>query len=513
MPTSQLSFLEQVLQSLAQRMRRENYEYWFRSFQLHLKDENKVEFKVPSVFIRDWLNRNYLETICQAVEEVSGQRLTVNITLDPELQPQELETAALETGATGTFHALSEDIHGVMDEVGQAMGGDHGMAATASSSDLGSPAIGGNGLGQRGPDLYSSQQGNRPAQRSGGLNSPTTLNQDYTFEQFVVGPCNQLSHAASLAVGQNPGCAYNPLFIHGNVGLGKTHLLQSICHVIKRQHGVSRVLYLSCEDFTNRFISSAQNRSLDQFREFYRNADVLVIDDVQFLAGKEKTQSEFFHTFNHLYNAKKQIVISSDRPPPEIPTVEERLVSRFKWGLVTHMEQPCFDTRLTIVKRKARLRSTELSDDVCQFIAEQITANVRELEGAVIKVLGLAAITDRPHDLALAEEALQGISTPQPYHIRVSDIISLITSEFSISARELTGKKRTQAISLPRQIGMYLARERTEHSLEDIGRSFGNRDHTTVIYAVSKIKELAKKDRMFKELLARLSNRLCKGRF
>lgn len=345
------------------------------------------------------------------------------------------------------------------------------------------------------------------------LCSETALNKDYTFEQYVVGPCNQLSHAAALAIGQNPGRAYNPLFVHGNVGLGKTHLLQAICHAVKHKPEPSRVLYLSCEDFTNRFILSIQNGRLNDFRDFFRSADVLVIDDVQFLGGKEKTQEEFFHTFNHLYNAHKQIVISSDRPPVEIPTVEERLVSRFKWGLVTDIELPCFETRLAIVNRKARLRGIELPDEVSQYVAERITTSIRELEGAVIKVLGVSAITERTITLTLAEEALKGLASRRPNKISIDNIISLITSEFSISARDLTGKGRTQAVSLPRQIGMFLARDHTDHSLEEVGRHFGNRDHTTVLYAVQKIKNRAKGDRMFKELLANLSARLQAGNF
>jgi chromosomal replication initiator protein len=240
---------------------------------------------------------------------------------------------------------------------------------------------------------------------------------------------------------------------------------------------------------------------------------VLVIDDVQFLAGKDKTQEEFFHTFNSLYNTQKQIVISSDRPPVDIPTVEDRLVSRFKWGLVTDVQAPCYETRFAIVKRKALLRSVDLDDDVANLIAERVTTNIREIEGSVIKVIGVAAITERPITLALAEEALQGIGAPQVNQISIPDVISMITGEFSITARDLTGKSRTQKISLPRQIGMFLCREYTDHSLEEVGRFFGNRDHTTVLYAVTKIKKRAQTDKMFKELLSRLSSRLESGTF
>jgi chromosomal replication initiator protein len=290
--------------------------------------------------------------------------------------------------------------------------------------------------------------------------------------------------------------------------LGKTHLLQAICHTVLRRQPDACVLYLNCEEFTNRFIKSVQLGDLDSFRDHHRNVDVLVIDDIQFLANKQKTQDEFFHTFNSLYNIQKQIVISSDRPPPEIPTVEERLVSRFKWGLVTDIETPSFETRVAIVKRKAKMKSEDISDEVAQFIAERVATNIRELEGAVTKVIGVAAITDRPITLELASEALRGVATAPTNHVTLDKIMSLITSEFSISTRDLTGKSRTQAISLPRQIAMFLARKYTDHCFEEIGRSFGNRDHTTVIYAVTKIRDRGKKDRMFRDFLDTLCTRL-----
>ena len=334
------------------------------------------------------------------------------------------------------------------------------------------------------------------------------LNPNYTFDKFVVGPCNRLAQASALAIGENPGSAYNPMFVHGNVGLGKTHLLQAICHTVTKRDPSIRVLYTSCEDFTNTFINAIQTASLDDFRNLHRMVDILVIDDVQFLANKQKTQDEFFHTFNSLYDAQKQIVLSSDRPPVEIPTIEERLVSRFKWGLVAEVEAPCFETRVAIVRRKAKSRGAELSNDVSCYIAERVTANIRELEGAVIKVVGVAAITDRPISIELAEEALRGVAVTRMTQISVDDVIGLITSEFAISARDLTGKSRTQAISLPRQIAMHLLREHTELSLEDIGRVFGNRDHTTVLYGVTKIRDRKQTDRPFKDLLEGLAARL-----
>ena len=319
---------------------------------------------------------------------------------------------------------------------------------------------------------------------------------------------NRLAHAAALAVSENPGSAYSPFFIHGNVGLGKTHLLQAICHTITKRNPASRVLYLSCEDFTNTFINAIQSGSLENFRNLHRHVDVLVIDDVQFLANKDKTQEEFFHTFNSLYNLQKQIVLSSDRPPVEIPTIEERLVSRFKWGLVAEIEAPCFETRVAIVRRKAKSRGIELADDVSCYIAERVTANIRELEGAVIKVVGIAAITNRDITMELAAEALRGVAVTRLAQVSTDEIMDLITEEFAISARDLTGKSRTQAVSFPRQVAMFMLREHTELSLEDIGRVFGNRDHTTVLYAVTKIRDRSQSDRLFREMLDSLSTRL-----
>jgi len=495
MPHSQATILDSVLQRLRNEVRSEQYETWFRGFDLVQTEGGEVVFAAPSGFVRDWLNRNYIDKIQAAVDAVCAEAgedpLKVRITLNAGAG------SPPKGDSTKPAQAFVADVLEGLDS-GDRDTTDRGVQTPSVDRVPQEPAT-----------MQAAGAGSVPAR----LLAETPLNRGYTFEQFVVGPSNQLSHAASLAIGQNPGRAYNPLFIHGNVGMGKTHLLQSICHSIKKRSQPARVVYLSCEEFTNRFILAIQLGKLELFREHYRCADVLVIDDVQFLAGKDKTQEEFFHTFNSLYNTQKQIVISSDRPPVDIPTVEDRLVSRFKWGLVTDIQAPCYETRFAIVKRKALARSISLDDDVANFIAERVSTNIREVEGAVIKVIGVAAITERPISLALAEEALQGVGSPQINQISIPDVISMITGEFSITARDLTGKSRTQKISLPRQIGMYLCREYTDHSLEEVGRFFGNRDHTTVLYAVTKIKKRSQTDKMFKELLAKLSNRLESGSF
>ena len=336
----------------------------------------------------------------------------------------------------------------------------------------------------------------------------SSLNPTYSFETFVVGPCNRLGHAAALAIGENPGRAYNPLFLHGGVGLGKTHLLQAICHTVLRRHPGKRVAYLSCEEFTNQFINAVQTGKLDAFREHYRSVDVLVVDDVQFLANKDRTQDEFFHTFNALYNCHRQVVMSSDCAPFEIPTLEERLVSRFKWGFVTQLELPCYETRYAIVQRKAKTRNVEIPDDVARHIAETIDSNVRELEGAVVKLLGVATLTGQKISVEVAQEALHGVTRLRARRVTLDCVMTVIAREFSLSPRDITGKSRVSHISSTRQLGMYLCRHHTDHSLEEIGRFFGNRDHTTVIYGLSKIKKRMHQDRSFHALVERLGHRM-----
>jgi chromosomal replication initiator protein len=476
--------LRALLEQLSSRVRREQLETWFRSLDVRRADDREIELSVTSQFVRDWLLKNFLGVLNEAVGALGPTKRRVLLTHRDEDGWDSLRFAQPST--------ISDEI----DRLVRLRDDRTPPSPAAIGAEPASPAA-------RVP-AYPAATG---LGATGGRRIGNALNPNYTFDKFVVGPCNRLAHASALAIGENPGCAYNPMFVHGNVGLGKSHLLQAICHTVLRRDPTARVLYLSCEDFTNAFIQAITSHQIDAFRDYYRSADVLVIDDVQFLANKEKTQDEFFHTFNTLYDAQKQIVLSSDRPPVEIPTVEERLVSRFKWGLVAEVEAPCFDTRVAIVRRKAAGRGVELGEDVARFLAERVTANIRELEGAVIKVVGIAAITEQPITLALAESCIRGMPARHA-QVSVDDVMTLITTEFAITARELTGKSRTQTVSLPRQIAMFLLREHTESSLEDVGRIFGNRDHTTVLYAVNKIRDRGQKDRMFKELLDGLGNRL-----
>ena len=323
---------------------------------------------------------------------------------------------------------------------------------------------------------------------------PLLLNPDYTFEQFVTGPCNRLPHAASLAVGEQPGQAYNPLFIHGGVGLGKTHLLQAVCQKVLERQPDARIVYLSCDSFINQFIAAVENGDMSDFRNRYRHADVLVIDDIHFLTGRDRTQEEFFHTFNTLYQGHKQIILSADCPPSEIPELEERLVSRFNWGLVARVDKPCYETRVAILQKKARMRGLVLDDEVVCYIAAKVENNTRELEGAITKVQGLSLLNDGKIDLDLAKGALGDTATPEQRLITVQQILDAVTKYYGVRVADLQGKRRHKSIAFPRQVCMYLARRHTRYSLEEVGGYFGGRDHTTVLHAVRTVTEDVKDD-------------------
>ena len=336
----------------------------------------------------------------------------------------------------------------------------------------------------------------------------TCLCEDYSFENFVTGPCNRLANAACLAVSESPGKAYNPLFIHGATGLGKTHLLQATCRRIVQERPAAKISFLSCETFVNHFIGAVERGQLHQFRYRYRYADVIVIDDIQFLSNHEQTQDEFFHTFNTLYQSQKQIILSSDRSPVQIPGLEERLISRFSWGLVAQIDRPCYETRVAIVRKKARLRSIDLPEDVICFIAGAVDSNTRELEGAITKVIMLSRVTDRLIDLQIAEETLGGAPLPEAREVTIEDILRAVTARYRVRLADLQSKKRSRSIAFPRQICMYLARSLTRHSLGEIGGYFGGRDHTTVLYANRTIESLRGKDPQFQATLNLLAREI-----
>ena len=333
---------------------------------------------------------------------------------------------------------------------------------------------------------------------------PFYLNPKYTFEGFVVGSSNRFAHAAALAIAEAPAKAYNPLFIYGGVGLGKTHLMQAACHYISEMHGDLKLFYTTSESFTNELINGIQSRTTQKFREKYRNVDVLLIDDIHFIAGKEATQEEFFHTFNALYDGHKQIVLSSDRAPKTIPGMEERLVSRFEWGLVTDVQLPDFETRIAILKKKAERNGTKLQDDILYFIAENVKTNIRELEGAFIKLIAYSALENKKITLELAKDILKDIGAESAKKITIELIQKKVADYFDIKISDMKTKKRTRQVAYPRHVAMYLAREMTDLTLPEIGGYFGGRDHSTVIHACDKIGVDLKKNQNIKNLLQKL---------
>jgi len=334
------------------------------------------------------------------------------------------------------------------------------------------------------------------------------LHPDYTFDNFVVGPSNRLAHASCVAVSQSPGDTYNPLFIYGNSGLGKTHLLHAVCAETRRRMEGAVICFLNCEQFVNRFIGAIEEGKLTDFQRQCRTVDMLIIDDVQFLRQREQSQEEFFHTFNALYNSRRQIILSGDSPPSEIPSLEARLISRFNWGLVARIDPPSYETRIAIVKKKAHLRALEITDDIAEYIARKVHANIRELEGALTTIYALSVTSGRPITLELAQTALDGQISLSAKPISITDIIEVVTGHFDVRLADLQSKKRSQSIAEPRQICMYLARSLTRHSLEEIGGHFGGRDHTTVMHACSKIEQACACDPRMHALLSELTTRI-----
>ncbi len=480
-----------TLQSaIRSRIQPEQFETWFRRATLVQVDDELVRLAVQNTFTRDWLLTYYRDVVELAVQQTFGGARRVEFVIDPELvvrSSREKSAGAIDNSDVPADAAPSSRSTPA-----------NGVRASASPASV---------------DRSSARAPAEPVLRSDPPNgllwsSDIHLNPKYTFDNFVVGPCNRFAHAAAVGVGESPGKAYNPFFLHGNVGLGKTHLLQSLCTALLERDRRTRILYLSCETFVNHFINSLENGDVAKFRHKYRNVDVLVVDDIHLLANKDRTQEEFFHTFNSLYQAGKQIVLSSDSPPKDIPTLQERLVSRFKWGLVTEIEPPCYETRMAILKRKSRERGREIPDEVARLVAERIDTNIRELEGAVVKLIGYAGLAGKPVSVDLAREALRELFDQRKGAPSMEEILALITEHFSIKLAELQSKKRTNAIAYPRQIAMYLARQITRHSLEEIGGFFGGRDHSTVIYAVDRVGTLIQNDESVRSLVDDFMRRL-----
>jgi len=355
---------------------------------------------------------------------------------------------------------------------------------------------------------FSVESGEGPSRRRRPHVCELKLHPDYTFDNFVVGPSNRLAHASCVAVSQSPGDTYNPLFIYGNTGLGKTHLLHAVCCQAGRRFDKAVIQFLSCEEFVNRFIRAIEQGNVAGFQSRFRTVDVLVIDDIQFLREREQSQEEFFHTFNALYNNGRQIILSADCSPAELPSLEERLVSRFNWGLVARIDPPSHDTRVAIVQKKAHLRGLDISEEIAEYIARKVHANIRELEGALTIIYAVATTVGEEITLELAQVALEGQIESAVRHISISDIIEVVTRHFDVRLADLQSKKRSQSVTLPRQICMYLARNLTRHSLGEIGGHLGGRDHTTVMHACNKIGEAQRSDPQMHALLDGLTRQV-----
>ena len=334
------------------------------------------------------------------------------------------------------------------------------------------------------------------------------LNPRYTFDSFVVGSCNQFAHAAARAVAEAPSKAYNPLFLYGGVGLGKTHLMQAVGHAIKKNWKDKRLAYVSTERFTNEVINSLRYDRMVSFRDKYRNVDILLMDDIEFIAGKERTQEEFFHTFNTLYEAQKQVVISSDCPPKEISGLEERLRSRFAWGLTADLQAPDIETKLAILGKKAEAQHVNLPDNVAHFIASSIKSSIRDLEGALTRLIAYTSLTGDEISLAMAQQHLKNLVDSDERHVSIENIQRVVCREFGMSLSQLKAKNNSRAVAYPRQVAMYLAKEMTPASLPQIGREFGGKHHTTVLHSINKISEARKSDRELNRLINKLSDSL-----
>ncbi|AKO90688.1 chromosomal replication initiator protein DnaA [Priestia filamentosa] len=438
---------DKALVEIQKKLSKPSFETWLKSTKAHSLQGSSLTITAPNDFARDWLEAHYGNLISETLYSLTGEELEIKFII-PQHQ---------------------------------------------SSSEL---------------DVVHPKERKKKADDVAEF-SPSMLNSKYTFETFVIGSGNRFAHAASLAVAEAPAKAYNPLFIYGGVGLGKTHLMHAIGHYVLEHNPSAKVVYLSSEKFTNEFINSIRDNKAVEFRNKYRSVDVLLIDDIQFLAGKEQTQEEFFHTFNTLHEESKQIVISSDRPPKEIPTLEDRLRSRFEWGLITDITPPDLETRIAILRKKAKADGLDIPNEVMLYIANQIDSNIRELEGALIRVVAYSSLINKDINADLAAEALKDIiPSSKPRVITIHDIQRVVGQHYNVKLEDFKAKKRTKSVAFPRQIAMYLSRELTDFSLPKIGEEFGGRDHTTVIHAHEKISKLLDSDAQLQKQVKEIQDML-----
>src|SRR5215203_1325812 len=469
-----------ILQSVEKRLNKQIFDAWFRPIQFDGCDEQeKIVHLRASQVNKDWVSTYYSEMINQTLKELNLPHYRLDwIVEENEIQE---EFADEDDDAEFFFERANS----------------FSNAATANGNafDTPKPEI----LVKSSPTNFVDIE---PIENS--------LNPKYTFDKFVVGACNQFAHAASLGAAESPGKTYNPLFIYGGVGLGKTHLMHAIGHSIKERNRHLRVSYITSEKFMNELINAIRYDKTQSFREKYRSIDVLLMDDVQFMAGKERTQEEFFHTFNTLHNDQKQIVITSDCPPRDIPTLQERLHSRFEWGLIADIEPPDLETKVAILKRKADLDGIHLPDDIAIFIATKIRSNVRELEGSLVRLVAISSLRGVPISKMLAQDALKNIiDSERPEGLTMERIARTVASHYKLTVEEMKSKNNSRAVATPRQVAMYLCKRLTSHSYPEIGREFGGKHHTTVMHSFDKIETLVKKDGVFHNTVSGLIDSLC----
>ena len=435
-----------ALSNIETKISKPSFDTWLKATKAHSLQGDLLVITAPNEFARDWLEERYSQLIAGILYEITGEELMVKFIIPQNQKEEEFDQQISAKNKKSKEEEVVEQ---------------------------------------------------------------TILNSKYTFDTFVIGSGNRFAHAASLAVAEAPAKAYNPLFIYGGVGLGKTHLMHAIGHYVLDHNPSAKVVYLSSEKFTNEFINSIRDNKGAEFLDKYRNVDVLLIDDIQFLAGKESTQEEFFHTFNTLHEESKQIIISSDRPPKEIPTLEDRLRSRFEWGLITDITPPDLETRIAILRKKAKADGLDIPNEVMLYIANQIDSNIRELEGALIRVVAYSSLINKDINADLAAEALKDIvPSSKPRVITIHDIQKIVGDHFNIKLEDFKAKKRTKSIAFPRQVAMYLSRELTDFSLPKIGEEFGGRDHTTVIHAHEKISKLLVTDSVLQKQLKEINELL-----
>ena len=445
---SNLSVWEKIQGPIKEKIGSSTYETWFSSLQVRAKDEKTLIVETPDEFFKNWIIEHYLSLIKETLTAASEKEI------------------ALEFSVNSRF--VKEQTPGALSPFEKTPPGAQNRATDSS------------------------------------------LNARFSFTNFVVGPSNRFACAASLAVAESPAKAYNPLFIYGHVGLGKTHLMQAIAHEIKSRYPDSNCCYTSSEKFTNELIDAIRHKTTTQFRQKYRSMDVLLIDDVHFIAGKESTQEEFFHTFNTLHNNRKQIIISSDRPPKEIANLEERLSSRFTWGLIADIQPPDFETRVAILRKKSEREPVEIPDAVIYFIAEQIKTNIRELEGALIRVMAYSLLEDKTISLEMTKMVLKDMVKETSKIISMEMIQKNVAAFYNIPVEDLKNKRRHRNVILPRQIAMFLTRKLTNFSLPEIGGAFGGKDHTTVLHSCRKIEEAVQKTPELKKIIEGLITDLSK---